>query len=179
MNILTIDFRIPSKISPDADERAKEAGIPHADETQMELCALRRFKGRCLCTPQLLAWKEEKQTEKMWVPGGYTVFILMSKLPGERGTGLFWDPKRYDLEKRNLIRDSFRCALESVHRLRIEPIDPKLDNLIWDDATERCFIVDFEDCEDEMPYPEQTLNWSESYWFFWGLAQHHGHDPVW
>lgn len=174
--------RIPFKtfLDANADDRAKEAGLPFAEETEMELQVLRRATDmECEHTPRLLSWKEEKQTWDMWVPGGYIVFILMSKLPGIRLSRSIFNDQFYSLEKRNQIREAFRVALTSFFRLRSEPMDSKLENLIWDQATGRCYMIDFEDCQDVAPYPEHVSRWDDAEWFLWGLARHFGGDVIW
>jgi len=62
-------------------------------------------KNGCASTPELLSFKQEEQGNDMWVPGGYILYILMSRLPGERLRNLFW---RLDRTERDEIRKSFK-----------------------------------------------------------------------
>ena len=80
---------------------------------------------RCSVTPKLLAVGIETQDEsilnadgkpelqdewgdvKWWMPGGYIVYILMSKLPGVSLVE-FWDEKIYTPYNRQEIRKAFR-----------------------------------------------------------------------
>lgn len=96
--------------------------------TEQEIESLERVTAACCsATPKLLAVKIETQDEslfdsqdslelqrylgnvKWWMPGGYVVYILMSKLPGQP-LGSFWDEKVFSPRDRQEIRDSFRIA---------------------------------------------------------------------
>lgn len=79
----------------------------------------------CSVTPTLLAVKIEAQDEsllklqdkpdlherwggvKWWIPGGYIVYILMTKLPGQPLRS-FWDESVFTPQDRQDIRNSFR-----------------------------------------------------------------------
>lgn len=96
--------------------------------TSQEIASLKRVTAaHCSVTPKLLAMKIEAQDEsllnsqdspelqrywgnvKWWMPGGYVVYILMTKLPGQP-LGSFWDEQIFSPRDRQEIRDSFRTA---------------------------------------------------------------------
>lgn len=72
-----------------------------------ELLALQLLdKGGCSVSPKLLTWFNSWQTPEMLIPGGYIMFLVMEKLPGEPLTD-FWDRP---FEEREKIRAAFRRA---------------------------------------------------------------------
>ena len=94
--------------------------------TKNEIKMLERVTAvRCPVTPSLLAVKIEAQDEsllnaedrpelqynwdnvKWWIPGGYVVYILMTKLPGQ-SLVTFWDEGVFTLQERKQIRESFK-----------------------------------------------------------------------
>jgi hypothetical protein len=60
--------------------------------TKMEITALKRLtRVKCPHTPKLLSILRKEQDSTMWVPGGWLIFILMEKVPGEP-LDHFWKP---------------------------------------------------------------------------------------
>lgn len=60
----------------------------------------------CSSTPKLLQYMHYRQNDKMCLPGGSLLYLLMEKLPGvslEYRT--YW---KYDVETRNRIRRAFK-----------------------------------------------------------------------
>lgn len=54
-----------------------------SESIEIETEALEKLtRARCSAAPMLLGSKVVKQTETMWVPGGYLGFVAMTKLPG-------------------------------------------------------------------------------------------------
>lgn len=112
--------------------------------TLSEIARLERLtEAGCTSTPRLLDYQRINQTNKMWLPGGYMVCILMELLPGISLEN-FWVLPR---EERDQIRNAFRVALEyveafanasltstrEVRRLsRLDPADMLPQNLLWD-----------------------------------------------
>lgn len=113
-------------------------------------------------TPKLLAVRIEQQDETMmqsededgspfswWMPGGYVVYILMTKLPAISLTmELFWN---FDITERHEFRQSFRRGLEFVYIVH-PPVfwlisrsqlqargfffeDARIENLMWNRET--------------------------------------------
>src|SRR5438105_11026390 len=67
----------------------------------------------CSCTPKLLAFKWATQDqETMPVPGGYMIFLLMEKVPGQ--TLLDFDFWSFSKEKRQKMRECFRRSMKYV-----------------------------------------------------------------
>jgi hypothetical protein len=62
----------------------------------------------CTSTPRLLGCQRLTQTDKMWLPGGYLVCILVELVPGT-SLDSFWDLPR---DERDHARKAFRVALE-------------------------------------------------------------------
>lgn len=109
---LTI-FRIPNLTldaapSPSHRKRAEQAAKP-PKHTQIEAQVLADLTARrCSSTPKLLYHEHTIQDAHMWVPGGYLIIILMSKVPGT----CLWDiwPELDESEKK-LVRASFKESL--------------------------------------------------------------------
>ncbi|KAL2216427.1 hypothetical protein M432DRAFT_61931 [Thermoascus aurantiacus ATCC 26904] len=86
--VMKIHMQIPyngSEYDPPAlrSEQATEklSGLAWAEREALQLLT----KNGCASTPELLSFKQEEQGNDMWVPGGYILYMLMSRLPGERG----------------------------------------------------------------------------------------------
>ena len=102
-------FRVPNigTETRHAKERAKQARIIPEPATQDEVKALQMLtQAACSSSPTLLAWKHERQSADMWLPGGYIVYILMNKLPGIRIESIELLPR----QERDELRKSFKDA---------------------------------------------------------------------
>ncbi|KAI9682484.1 MAG: hypothetical protein M1829_000276 [Trizodia sp. TS-e1964] len=120
----------PRRLTPEIRESliSMEVNI-HA---QKEIEALDRLTAAgCSCSPKLLAWIQEKQDASLPLPGGYVIYILMEKLPGESPHDLFM-PGRSTLEERDQIRASFRPGFEELRKHGILPMDAGARNILWD-----------------------------------------------
>ncbi|KAI8933624.1 hypothetical protein NX059_009349 [Plenodomus lindquistii] len=103
------------------------------------------------------------------MPKGYTIFILMTKVPGEQlDHNKFWAK---DKESRNEIRRAFKDAIIEVFKCRIAPYDCTLENLLWDESQSKCYIVDFED----YGFLKQGLRaedrWSDELYRCWRMSE--------
>ena len=86
--------------------------------TVQEIESLERVTAaRCSATPQLLGVRVDAQNESIltwegsqwWMPGGYVVYILMTKVPGQSlDIGTFW--VSFTAQDRQEIRKAFREA---------------------------------------------------------------------
>ncbi|KKZ63055.1 hypothetical protein EMCG_02556 [[Emmonsia] crescens] len=154
----------PPSLNPKA--RAKIAEEEPAGWTRLEVHSLRYFnEKKCTVVPRLLnVVKSTQDMLHMPVPDGYLVFLIMEELPGVSLIN-FWE---YDRPKRDRIRASFRRSLTELFSLHGHPVDCKLDNLIYDESTDKCYFVDFESIwvEEE----KRPLKFTDSYYFLWGLA---------
>ena len=87
--------------------------------TVQEIESLERVTAaHCSATPQLLGVRVDAQDESIltweglqwWMPGGYVVYILMTKVPGQ-SLETFWDEGLFTAQDRHEIRQAFRKAL--------------------------------------------------------------------
>ena len=123
--------RVPYDLPPSREpsERAKLAsGMRLNGYTKREIESLERVTAaNCSSAPKLLGVKVDVQDEsilsakegtefyeewgnaKWWMPGGYIVYILMTKLPGQ-SLEEFWNPKLFSAQDRHTIRLAFREA---------------------------------------------------------------------
>lgn len=122
-------FRIPEPSPPPPNENgAKYAKFNYATDNEINFLE-RLTDANCPATPRLLAVHTDIQHEPVlrgcyyedeeqpyWVPGGYIVYILMEKLPGEDLT-YFWT---FPPQEREEIRQAFREAYLFVHT-KIDP----------------------------------------------------------
>ncbi|RMZ67476.1 Vacuolar sorting-associated VPS28 [Pyrenophora seminiperda CCB06] len=91
---------------------------------------------------------------------GYTVFMLMNKLPGVTlNEDKFWNK---DEETREEIRRAFKVALMDVWSYGVKPMDSGIHNIIWNEQEHTCYIVDFEDYTTTEQDPE-TL-WTDDHY---------------
>ncbi|KAJ9294033.1 hypothetical protein DTO271G3_7161 [Paecilomyces variotii] len=146
--ILRVRMQIPPDTSDDEDddntERSKFAKdkISWIADNEIDILEQLTEKG-CSCTPKLLDYRITRQTKDQYVPGGYIAFILMEKLPGRNLNNFH----TFTLEKRDEVRIAAARAIREFHSLGYLHLDPGRRNLIWDDETKRCFIIDLEDVE--------------------------------
>ncbi|KAK2808823.1 hypothetical protein FQN50_004299 [Emmonsiellopsis sp. PD_5] len=134
--------------------------------TCIEVNSLRYFnENECKAVPRLLhvvkSWQPDPD---MPVPDGYLVFLIMEEVPGVPLVN-FWT---YDRAKRDKIRASFRRSLTELLNLHARPTDCKLDNLIYDEETDTCYIIDLESIPVKKDKP--PVEFADYHYFFWGLA---------
>ena len=90
-----------------ADQRARQADPLLSPEAESEIWGLETLtKAGCSSSPSLLAWKKEIQSQDMWIPQGFIVYILMNKLPGMRIDWIEQLPQ----QERNDFREGFKRA---------------------------------------------------------------------
>lgn len=113
-------YRIPNldiyeRPSEDPQKRAQQAAEP-PEHTQIEARALADLTEKgCTATPKLLYHQTMKQTERLPVPGGYVIIILMEKVPG---TCVYDIWKGMEESEKDLLRASFKESLTSVSLFR-------------------------------------------------------------
>ncbi|KKZ64133.1 hypothetical protein EMCG_01553 [[Emmonsia] crescens] len=167
--IIKVRMQVPPEYPPSLNPgiRASLAQQQPSGWTLQELQSLRYFNAKkCTVVPKLLnvvrSWQSEPD---MPVPKGYLVFIVMEKVPGV-SLIKFWE---YDLPKRNKIRASFRRSLIKLLNLGARPSDCKLDNLMYDERTDTCYFIDFENIE--VKEMNSAVKFSTDHYFIWGLAK--------
>ncbi|KAK2747902.1 hypothetical protein FQN57_001493 [Myotisia sp. PD_48] len=104
-----------------------------AEKERIILQYLARMK--CSSSPQLFDSRLCRQSDAMPVPNGYLLVELMERLPGiTLDEEIFW---KYGFEKRQKIRASFQRAFDEIGSLRIDPLDTRLPNLIYDEINDK------------------------------------------
>ncbi|RFU35279.1 hypothetical protein B7463_g1019, partial [Scytalidium lignicola] len=93
----------------------------------------------CRSTPALINFMQCKQEEDMWVPGGYLLYLLMTKCPGKPIEHFRQQP----YSKREEIRQALEVAHKESWRCGVVNDDYSSDNLLWDDVNKKCYFVDF------------------------------------
>lgn len=125
---------MPHRLPPSNDprQRAKDAsGMRLNSATKNEIEILQRLTAaRCSVTPSLLAVKIDVQdvsvlnskgkpgfeerwgaNKQWWMPGGYIVYILMTKLDAEPlDIILFWDERVFNKQQRDEVRSAFQAS---------------------------------------------------------------------
>ncbi|KAK2765574.1 hypothetical protein FQN54_008428 [Arachnomyces sp. PD_36] len=112
-----------------SEKRRLQRGDSESIEIEAE--ALKKLtRAKCSATPVLLGCRVVKQTEDMWVPGGYLGFVAMTRLPGT--TVLQMD--RLSSTEAEQMRQSFKESWMRVecYNAGVAPIDAGLRNLLWD-----------------------------------------------
>ncbi|CZT13531.1 uncharacterized protein RAG0_17028 [Rhynchosporium agropyri] len=158
--ILYLCRRDPNDLNSTEDEEAEETlvmkvkvQVPCAEmkdlidgpntETAAELHALKTLalKER-KSVPQLVKWKKQSQGTHSLFPGGYLVITIMTLMPGKTLLDLgFWS---LPLEVQTLIRTAFLATLREIWSEGFAPYDRGLRNILWDEETRQCSIIDFE-----------------------------------
>ena len=99
-------------------ERATQASEFPRKPSQLEYTALKFLtEKRCTSTPTLLGYKMDKQQENCLVPGGYMLYLLMTRMPGiPLGPDAEWNCPFWKLPdaKRDEIREAFEVAYRYV-----------------------------------------------------------------
>ena len=124
---------VPLLLPPSHDprERAKDAsGMRLNGYTTQEIDTLERLTAAdCSATPSLIATKVDVQDEsvlnsknspefqdfwgdvQLWMPGGYIVYILMSKISAQPlDINSFWNERMFTKQDRHDVRVAFREA---------------------------------------------------------------------
>ena len=90
--------------------RAEQASTNIGFIASNERRALTRFKRRgCSSAPHLLEFKQTKQGDDGFVPGGYASFFLVNLVPGVSLEDRFWGLDRTE-------RDNIRAAFEVAYK---------------------------------------------------------------
>ncbi|KAI7533232.1 hypothetical protein KC331_g13169 [Hortaea werneckii] len=138
--ILKVKVQVPPRLA--SDDPSEPLSGP-SETTSAELKALKTFRENDTDgVPHLIAHKCEAQGPQGPFPNGYISYSIMTKMPGQDLMALkFWSLEDEEREER---RRAFLQVLKTVWRLNIRPYDCALRNILWDDTTKRCAIVDFE-----------------------------------
>ncbi|PGG96556.1 hypothetical protein AJ79_09536 [Helicocarpus griseus UAMH5409] len=164
--IVKVRMQVPPELPPSFNPkvRAQLAESVPAGWTRKKLHSLTHFnEKKCTVVPKLLnvvsSWQDGPE---MPVPNGYLVFIVMEELPGVSLAD-------YPPEKRDKIRASFKTSLTELFSFHGRPWDCRLENLIYDEKTDKSYFVDFEgvDVTEDKP----ALNFSDDYFYLWGLLE--------
>ncbi|RFU35698.1 hypothetical protein B7463_g721, partial [Scytalidium lignicola] len=142
-HVIKVYMQIPraGTMSDDSRSRAAQARKDVSANGAAEIEGLKLLtKGNCQSTPRLANYVQQKQKEDMWVPGGFLLFILMTKCPGTPLNGGFHEKPA---DERKEIRKAFEVAYKECLRCKVVNGDTGHDNLLWDNVTKTCYIVDF------------------------------------
>jgi hypothetical protein len=103
------------------EERATQASDVLIESSQSEYEALQHLtERRCQSTPALLGHKMDKQQENGLVPGGYILYLLMTRMPGiPLGTNVVFDSLFWKLP--DTTRDNIREAFKVAYRYFLIP----------------------------------------------------------
>lgn len=104
------------------EERATQASDVLIESSQSEYKALQHLtKRRCQSTPTLLGHKMDKQPKNGLVPGGYILYLLITRMPGiPLGTDVVFDSLFWKLP--NTTRYSIREAFKVAYRYVLIPL---------------------------------------------------------
>ncbi|KAL1998286.1 hypothetical protein VTN02DRAFT_6464 [Thermoascus thermophilus] len=145
--------------------RAKQATPEMIAQSKMEVETLSILtNAHCSCTPALFSWVKKQQGNDQWVPGGYILYILMEKLPGVNPAPIYDHMTR---QERDDLRAAFKAAWLECVACGVVHGDPAIRNLLWDRATKKCYLIDFE----VYRRPTQRSIWRNHLYITWNLAQ--------
>ncbi|KAH7086529.1 hypothetical protein FB567DRAFT_444307 [Paraphoma chrysanthemicola] len=144
---------------------------PNGD-TLKEVQALQKFHDtQCATTPHSLDVVGDWQppgVDRLGMPWGFSIFIVMTKVPGERVTSELL--KNMTLDERNEVRASFKKAIMEVWKRGFCPDDCAMRNLMWDKETRTCYIVDFEDYS-KVNIKDPEAWWEDRYYQNWEIDE--------
>ncbi|KUM63788.1 hypothetical protein ACN42_g3295 [Penicillium freii] len=100
----------------------------------VELDALKDLtKNKCTAAPKLLGYRFDKQDANDLVPGGYIMYLVWEKVPGEPlDINEFWS---LPFSQRQIFRDKFKKAYTEVLRFGYMPIMSTPSKIILDKTT--------------------------------------------
>ncbi|ESZ93121.1 hypothetical protein SBOR_6493 [Sclerotinia borealis F-4128] len=108
--------------------------------------------------PHAIGLAVEKQEQNFPVQGGYLVYLVMEKLPGDCITEYeFW---QWTKSERDDFRRAFEQSAQLIEKLGVENIDKAMRNLLWDKQNNKCYLIDWENwttCNPDDPYPLPDL----------------------
>lgn len=161
-HILKIKVQIPG-----GDRRPQNHPHPGPSTTTAEeLRALSIFTNANVANvPHLLAFTTHQQPDSGPLPGGYITYTLMTLLPGQPLFN-YWS---LPTATHDTIRARFLEVLKSVYAAGVEPADCGLRNVMWDEATQQCGIIDLEiwrEADKEAGIGDETKELQR-----WGLAR--------
>ncbi|KAF2853488.1 hypothetical protein T440DRAFT_444385 [Plenodomus tracheiphilus IPT5] len=144
--------------------------------TENEIRALRRLtEVKCAYAPRLLDSAMDnvlEEVDEQAMPGGYAVFMLMTKVPGEAlDWKTFWS---LDQDAREEVRCAFKVAMKNLWTCGIWPRDYNMSNMIWDKKEQKLYFVDFETYADFGGGMKIEEIWSDRQYKAWGLAEESG-----
>jgi hypothetical protein len=123
--LVRIHMQIPN-LGTEFDQRARQAKPELESIAEGELSALTRLTNiGAQHAPIIIGKQQGVQSDNEMVPGGYILYLAMTKLRGRRlsdgiiGESLFW---RLPLATRDLIREAFKIAYQYVRTLYIVQI---------------------------------------------------------
>ncbi|PYI04667.1 hypothetical protein BO78DRAFT_398782 [Aspergillus sclerotiicarbonarius CBS 121057] len=129
--------------------------------TEREIKALRGLtKAGCSCTPHYITSKHEDQGAGDCIPGGFLEYLVMEKVEGIKLSHDILD--RLDAQRQIKLREAFRSSYLECHRCGFINLNPNPENLIWNAAKAKCYIVNWESwCK--------KAKWSNGEFRWWGL----------
>ena len=134
--------------------------------TTAELQALQKFTDLGISNvPHLKTWKKTTQPHDGIYPGGYLIYVIMTKLPGTT----LWDIGYFGIkdEERDEIKPRFMKKLQEIRQLGIQPYDCALRNILWDRESKELGILDFEHYEEsDAPVEDEKIEFQK-----WGLVR--------
>ncbi|KAK2768453.1 hypothetical protein FQN54_000308 [Arachnomyces sp. PD_36] len=155
---------------PDNSGDALDGAVNAACKTEID--ALRQLTKRgCSSVPQLISYCQMTQPEGFPLPGGYLVCILMEMVSGKSIMD-FWE---YDRETRDRIREAFRKSWRDVNNAGVYHIDSGLRNLLWDEKTGKCYMMDFECASTD----QKRSSFCDAEYVFWELVRIKDDEYVW
>jgi hypothetical protein len=139
------DYILKIKVQiPGGDRRPQNTPHPGPSTTTAEeLKALSIFTNANLAhVPHLITSTIQPQPSNGPLPGGYITYLVMSRLPGQPLFTLnYWSLPSTVHE---VIRPKFLEILRAIYAAGVEPVDCGLRNVMWDEATQTCGIIDLE-----------------------------------
>ncbi|KAK2793161.1 hypothetical protein FQN50_010024 [Emmonsiellopsis sp. PD_5] len=174
--ILKIRMQVPPPGTEywEPEQRRHLAVLEPGFISQQEILSLQFLnKRKCSVTPELYAYDLDYQRPSMPVPGGYVVYVLMEKVPGE-SLREFWDRPR---EERRKIRVAFKEALSELYHHDVVPWDHRLDNIHYDEKNNKCYILDYE--QSAIVFEDDDREkWDDYEWRRWGLGEDRDDDML-
>ncbi|KAJ8066883.1 hypothetical protein OCU04_004266 [Sclerotinia nivalis] len=94
--------------------------------------------------PHAIGLAKHEQERNFPVQGGYLVYLVMEKLPGDCILpGVFWG--QWNKSERDDFRRAFEESAVLIRKLGVENRDKAMRNLLYDREDDKCYFIDWED----------------------------------
>ncbi|KAH8821403.1 hypothetical protein F5884DRAFT_85545 [Xylogone sp. PMI_703] len=141
--VMKIYMQIPrdGTESDSEKDRALQArsDIPYYVQDEIDALQILADK-KCTSTPRMIDCLQDAQEKGSWVPGGFILYIVITRCSGKPIESL----RTYPDAEQEEIRAAFTAAYRECVRCGVVNWNNVHGCLLWDNASRACYFVDFQ-----------------------------------